>query len=143
MPRQHPSCTRVPAAGASRRVATAYTGQAAEHLVDRPPASLNRKVWCVHGRRSPCSRFSGAAYPLDVRRSSRGPDRACDRRASRRDRSGSARRDERPSRRSDWVRPVAGRDGRRDGSVRRSIGWFDALAIDSVSSFSRSRSARS
>ena len=34
MPRQHPSCTRGPAAGASRRVATAYTGQAAEHLVD-------------------------------------------------------------------------------------------------------------
>ena len=109
----------------------------------RTLASLNRKVWCVHGRRRPCSRFCGAACPLVVCRSSRrSPDRTCDRRAACRDWSGSARRDERPSGRSGRVRPVAGRDGR--GMVRcGALLAGPCLEIDSVSSFSRSRSAGS
>ncbi len=65
---------------------------------------------------SACTRFN-RGYRLDDPRSTRRPDRSCDRRASRRGRSGPAPRDERPPRRSDCVRPPGGRD---------VVGWFSA-----------------
>ena len=90
------------------------------HVVDEHRASRDRKVWCVHGRRRPCSRFVGAAYRRVDRPSPRRRDRVRDRRASRRYWSRIAPRDERPPRRSDCVGLQV---------VVIVVGWFSA-ALD-------------
>ena len=117
-----------------RRVATAMT---------RPLRSFHGKIrirpdktkgGCVKGRRTASGRFGRVRF--GEAGSTRGPDRVCARRASPSDRSGSARRDERPSRRSDRVRPVAGRDGRR--MVRRGA----VLAGPTPRQSTRSRPSR-